>query len=245
MAAVEVTSELPPQDVEHGMDLELLQTLNRERAARRACLVITDLRDGTQRLVRKAEIASDSLGDVLNAHLKSGKSGTIEHTASNAFVRTYVPPPRLMIVGAVHISQNLAPMAIMSGFDVLVIDPRTAFATAARFPNVQWRAEWPDAVFEQSPPDAYTAVAALTHDPKIDDPALGAALAADCFYVGALGSRKTHRARLERLQAAGISEAQLARIHAPIGLNIGAQTPGEIAVAILAQLIGALRAQTA
>jgi xanthine dehydrogenase accessory factor len=145
----------------------------------------------------------------------------------------------------VHISQALAPMAAASGFDVTIIDPRTAFASPERFPDVRIIAEWPADVLPRIALDPFTAVAALTHDPKIDDDALVAALAAGCFYVGALGSRRTHGRRLERLRARGVDEGQLARIRAPIGLAIGAQSPAEIAVAILAEAIAALRGRGA
>jgi xanthine dehydrogenase accessory factor len=153
-----------------------------------------------------------------------------------------VPPPRLVVVGAVHISQALAPMARLTELDVAIIDPRTAFATPERFPDVTLLPLWPDDALAQLPPlDRYTALAALTHDPKIDDPALVAALKAECFYVGALGSRKTHGRRVERLTAAGLSDEQIGRIAAPIGLDIGAVSPAEIAVSVLAQVIAALR----
>jgi xanthine dehydrogenase accessory factor len=160
---------------------------------------------------------------------------------ANLFLTVELPPPRLVVIGAVHISQALAPMAKVAGFDMTVIDPRTAFATAERFPDVPVLAEWPDAALPKVGLDAFTALAALTHDPKIDDLPLTAALAQNCFYVGALGSRKTHARRLDRLREAGVGDAALARIRAPIGVDIAAQSPAEIAVAILAEVIGALR----
>jgi xanthine dehydrogenase accessory factor len=143
----------------------------------------------------------------------------------------------------VHISQALAPMARIAGFDVEIIDPRTAFATPERFPDAALSAEWPEDVLTKRPLDTYTALAALTHDPKIDDYPLQAALNAGCFYVGALGSRKTHGKRMERLLAAGFTDEQISRIRAPIGLAIGAASPAEIAVAVLAEVIGALRSR--
>jgi xanthine dehydrogenase accessory factor len=152
-----------------------------------------------------------------------------------------VPPPRLVITGAVHISQELAPMAQRLGYDVTVVDPRTAFATPERFAGVKLLAAWPDKVMPDLKIDAHTAFCALTHDPKIDDPALLHAFSKDCFYIGALGSRRTHAARLERLQSSGATDAQLARIHAPIGLDIGAVSPAEIAVSILAEITARLR----
>jgi xanthine dehydrogenase accessory factor len=148
---------------------------------------------------------------------------------------------RLVVIGAVHISQALAPMAKDLDLDVTIIDPRTAFATPERFPDAPVLAEWPDAVLPEIGIDQYTAVVALTHDPKIDDPALTAALRSKCFYIGALGSRKTHERRVQRLTASGFTEADLARIHAPIGLDIGAVSPAEIAISILAEIVASLR----
>jgi len=157
------------------------------------------------------------------------------------FLTVHVPPPRFVVIGAVHISQALAPMAKLAGYDVVIVDPRTAFTTPERFPDVKLIAEWPDTALPPLNIDGYTAFVALTHDPKIDDPALTHALARDCFYVGALGSRKTHARRVERLKAQGIGEEAIARIHAPIGLSIGAVSPPEIAVAILGQITAQLR----
>ena len=224
------------------MKADLLHTLNVERAARRAAVLITELGTGAQRLVKADDIAGDALADELDKVLRSGKSGVLMHEGGELFLQVQVPPVRMIVLGAVHISQALAPLARLSGFDMTVVDPRTAFATPERFPDVKVLAQWPDVALPQlGGLDRYTAMIAVTHDPKIDDPGLIAALKADCFYIGALGSRKTHAKRLERLQAAGFSEAQTARIHAPIGLDIGAVSPEEIAVSILAELILALR----
>jgi xanthine dehydrogenase accessory factor len=226
------------------MRFDILKVLNAERAARRAVFVVTDDASGDQRLVKAADIAGDPLRAVLEAHLRSGKSGMEETPQGKVFVTAYVPPPRLVITGAVHISQALAPMAGLLGYDVTIVDPRTAFATPERFPDVKLIPEWPDVALPPLAIDRYTAFVALTHDPKIDDPALLHALARDCFYIGALGSRKTHGRRLERLKAQGASDAALARIHAPIGLAIGAVSPPEIAVAILGQMTARLRLPT-
>src|SRR5262245_23274166 len=223
------------------MRLDLLKTLNAERAARRAIFVVTDEASGDQRLVKATDIAGDPLKQILEAHLRSGKSGMEETPQGKMFITAPVPPPRLVITGAVHISQALAPMAGLLGYDVIIVDPRTAFATPERFPDVKLIPEWPDVALPPLNVDHYTAFVALTHDPKIDDPALMHALARECFYIGALGSRKTHDRRLERLKAQGVSEAALARIHAPIGLAIGAVSPPEIAVAILGQITARLR----
>jgi xanthine dehydrogenase accessory factor len=167
----------------------------------------------------------------------------MEETAQGkVFLTVHVPPPRLVITGAVHISQALAPIAKLLGYDVTIVDPRTAFASVERFPEVKVIADWPDAALPPLGIDHYTAFVALTHDPKIDDPALTHALARDCFYIGALGSKKTHARRVERLKAAGIAEADIARIHSPIGLDISAVSPAEIAVAIIGEITARLRA---
>jgi xanthine dehydrogenase accessory factor len=178
---------------------------------------------------------------VLEKQLRSGKSGMVETPQGRAFLTVYVPPARLVITGAVHISQALAPMARLVGYDVTIVDPRTAFASPERFPDLKLIAEWPDVALPPLGIDRYTAFVALTHDPKIDDPALTHALARDCFYIGALGSKKTHGRRIERLKAQGLSEAALKRIHAPIGLAIGAVSPAEIAVSIIGEITARLR----
>ncbi|AYO83905.1 XdhC family protein [Methylobacterium brachiatum] len=225
------------------MRTETLEILNAERAARRATILVTDLADGSQRLVREAEIAADPLAEVLRKHLASGKSGLVEIDGRQTFLTVQVPPVRLVVIGAVHISQAMAPMVTGLDLALTVIDPRTAFASPDRFPGVELVAEWPDAALggRVPPLDRYCALAALTHDPKIDDPALKAALTAECFYVGALGSRKTHAARTARLAEAGFSPEQIGRIRAPIGLAIGAVSPAEIALAVLAEIVAALR----
>ena len=223
------------------MRLDILQSLNTERAARRAAIVVTDVASGSQRFVAKADVAADPLRETLEAALRSGKSGMAETPQGKVFLTVHVPPARLVAIGAVHISQALAPMAKLVGYDVVIVDPRTAFATPERFPDVKLIAEWPDAALPGLNIDAYTAFVALTHDPKIDDPGLVHALARDCFYVGALGSRKTHARRVERLKAQGLTDAVIGRIDAPIGLAIGAVSPPEIALAIMGQITARLR----
>ncbi len=223
------------------MRLEILHSLNTERAARRAAVVVTDIATGAQRFVAAADVAGDPLREVLEAHLRSGKSGVEETAQGRVFLTVYVPPQRLIITGAVHISQALAPMARMLGYDVTIVDPRTAFASPDRFPDVKVIAAWPDEALPPLGVDRYTAFTALTHDPKIDDPALLHALERECFYIGALGSKKTHARRLERLKAQGVTDAALARIRAPIGLAIGAVSPPEIAVSILGEITASLR----
>jgi xanthine dehydrogenase accessory factor len=224
------------------MKFDILTALNTERAARRAAIVITNVENGKQRFVKAAEVGKDPLRAVLAERLRTGKSGMAEAAEGRVFLTVYVPAPQLVITGAVHISQALAPIGKLLGYDVTIVDPRTAFASVERFPEVKVIAEWPDKALPQLNVDRYTAFVALTHDPKVDDPALRHALSRDCFYIGALGSRKTHARRVERLKAQGVSETDIARIHAPIGLDIGAVSPAEIAVAIMAQITERLHA---
>ncbi|AXT28497.1 XdhC family protein [Ruegeria sp. AD91A] len=171
--------------------------------------------------------------------LRMDRSGFEED--GRTFVAVHNPPLRLIIVGAVHIAQALVPMARIAGYDPAIIDPRDAFASNARFPGETILTDWPDEAVEKLGLDARTAIVLLTHDPKLDDPALQAALDAGVFYIGALGSTRTHAKRVERMKAAGFSDEQISRIHGPIGLDIGAAGPSEIAVAILAQMTAVLR----
>ncbi len=223
------------------MRLDLLADLNAERAARRGAVVVTDLADGSQRMLRENEAASDALLKSLNVRLRGSKSGVHEHGGKKFFVELHRPPLRIVVTGAVHVSQAMAPMAKLLGYDIVIIDPRDAFATPARFPDVQLIVGWPDNALPSLALDPWTAFAAITHDPKIDNPALKLALDAGCFYVGALGSKKTHARRVEALKQMGVSEAKIASIHAPIGLDIGALSPPEIALAILAEITLYLR----
>ena len=223
------------------MRLDLLAALNAERTARHAAILVTDIASGAQRLVKATDIPGDPLRDVLGKHLRSGKSGMEDTGDARVFLTVHAPPPRLVITGAVHISQALAPIARLLGYDVTIVDPRTAFATIERFPEVKVIAEWPDVALPPLGIDHYTAFVALTHDPKIDDPALLHALGRDCFYIGALGSKKTHARRVGRLKEQGLSDTDIARIHAPIGLPIGAVSPAEIAIAIMGEITARLR----
>src|SRR5215475_8157634 len=205
------------------MKLDILKALNTERAARRAAVVVTDVASGEQRLVKAADAARDPLKSLIEKHIRSGKSGMEEAPQGKVFLTVHVPPTQLVITGAVHISQALAPIAKILGYDVTIVDPRTAFATAERFPDVKVIAEWPDVALPPLGIDHYTAFVALTHDPKIDDPGLAIALKSDCFYIGALGSRKTHARRVERLKTErSFTDNELGRIRAPIGLDIDA-----------------------
>lgn len=223
------------------MLLEHLHRLNTARDARLAAVTITPLETGTARLFLEGELHDPAAAPAIESALRTGKSGIVEIGGQAVFVNVYLPPPRIVVIGAVHISQALAGMADIAGFDLSIIDPRSAFATAERFGKTKLLAEWPEEALQHTPLDAYTALVAVTHDPKIDDFPLAQALEAGCFYVGALGSRKTHAGRVERLAKLGVSESATARIHAPIGLDIHASSPAEIAVAILAEIIQTLR----
>ncbi len=178
-----------------------------------------------------------ALGEALTQRFQSDQSGF----EGAEFIAVFNPPVRVLVVGAVHIAQALLPMLRLAGFDVFLIDPRDAFGSPARFPGEEVSHDWPDDALAALRPDTRTAVVTLTHDPKLDDPAIRAALASEVFYLGCLGSRRTHARRLERLAVAGGDPAALARIHAPVGLDIGASGPGEIAASIMAEIIAALR----
>ncbi len=226
------------------MKPEILAQLLRELAAKRPVVLATNLGSGESHLV-------DPFGEPSGADLtlvqaareaaEQDQSRKLERPAGAVFLRVFNPPVRVVIVGAVHVAQALAPMVQLAGYDVLVVDPRRAFATADRFREIPLATEWPDEALARLGLDRRTAVVTMTHDPKIDDPALAAALRSAAFYIGALGSKKTQAARRERLREMGFGEAELERIHGPVGLSIGAVSPGEIAVSILSQLVGCLR----
>lgn len=224
------------------MQRQTLAALLRARDEKRAAVLATRLRDGIEKLIYPSEKIEETwLIEPVSQVVKSDKSRTIEGPDGEWFLNVFNPPLRLILVGAVHIAQPLARMAGDLGYDVAVIDPREAFASEERFPGVRLVRSWPDEAMAQLAPDARTAVVTLTHDPKLDDPALQVALKAPCFYIGSLGSKKTHAARLERLTAAGFDETALSRIHGPVGLAIGARSPAEIAVSILAEMTARLR----
>lgn len=219
------------------MRRDILERLLAARATRQAVALITDLSSGGQRLVSRGEASLDPLASKLDEAFRLDHSSVHE----KHFINIHNPPLRLVITGAVHIAQSLIPIAQQLGYDVTVIDPRGAFATGARFPGISLLAEWPDEVIPKLGLDARTALIALTHDPKIDDPALHAALSSDVFYIGALGSKKTQASRAQRMRVAGFTEQQISRIHGPIGLSIGARGAPEIAVSIMAEMTRALR----
>ena len=223
-----------------------LAALLEARRAQRPAALVRNLGTGEHTLlVGREEVDGPALTDevrqaVAEAYTRD-KSTTVETPAGKVFVQVFNPPLRLIVVGAVHIAQPLAPMAALAGYDVTVVDPRRAFASDERFPGIKVSREWPDEAMEELRTDHRTAVVTLTHDPKLDDPALDVALRSPAFYVAALGSKRTHALRLERLKAMGHDDAALARIHGPAGLAIGAVSPAEIAVAIVAEMTQALR----
>ena len=228
------------------MKAQILDRLIAARSSKQPAVLFTDLKDGRQSLVADGAPEGDlPLDDGLQAIgqevLTRDKGRVVEDADREIFVQPFNPPLRLILVGAVHISQALAPMAILTGYDVTVVDPRRAFATDDRFPGIAVNQEWPDDALTALAPDTRTAVVTLTHDPKLDDPALDVALNSPAFYISALGSTRTHAARLERLADLGHTSAQLARIHGPAGLALGASSPAEIAVSVMAQMTSVLR----
>jgi xanthine dehydrogenase accessory factor len=220
---------------------DLLDRLRQARAARRAVALLTRLPDGAQ-LLFADDAAAPALAEAALAASADDAARSVTGGDETWFIHPHNPPLRLIVVGAVHIAQALVPMALQLGFAVTVVDPRRAFATEERMgERVAISTDWPDEAMAALAPDARTAVVTLTHDPKLDDPALEVALRSPAFYVGSLGSRRTHAKRIARLTEAGLTEAELAKIHAPVGLDIGAVTAPEIAVSILAQIVSARR----
>ena len=219
-----------------------LEALQAARRKKRAVALVTDLDDGRKGLIDGGEVVAGELVlstpalDAAEEALRKDKSGRLPEPENALFVEVFNPPLRLIIVGAVHIAQKLAPMAGLAGYAVTVVDPRRAFATDSRFPHVALRHDWPDAALTDLAPDHRTAVITLTHDPKLDDPALTVALNSPAFYIGALGSTRTHAKRLDRLAEAGFGDDALRRIHGPLGLPLGGRAPAEIAIAALAQM---------
>jgi xanthine dehydrogenase accessory factor len=226
------------------MKRETLRALNKARHAGRAIVRATDLATGEDRLIDPYTDTS-VLGLAALQAARADRSGPAEVEGRNWFLGVFNPPLDLVIIGAVHIAQPLAQMASPAGYSIRVIDPRATFATVERFPGVMLSHEWADEALAKKPPGPRSAVVALAHDPKLDDPALIAALRSDCFYIGALGSKKTHAGRLARLKQHGFSDEDLDRIHGPVGLNIGAKSPAEIAISILAEMTLRLRADRA
>lgn len=227
------------------MTPELLAAVNEARAAKKRMALLRTLPNGPSALIVDDLLvsgeASDDVIEFAQNCLQRDQSRKSEIGGQSVFVQVFSPPLRLFIIGAVHISQALVPMARITGFEVTVIDPRAAFATSERFPGTSLSDEWPDEALEACGLDRRSAVVALTHDPKIDDPGLEQALKSEAFYIAALGSRRTHGQRRERLSALGFDQESMDRIHGPAGLDIGAVSPAEIAASVLAQMISVLR----
>ena len=229
------------------MKRSVLQAALEARAHKRPLVLVTELGSGRQWVEIQGEPASGLDADTRKAALAAlsrDRSAVVEAAEARYFLHVMNPPLRLFVVGAVHIAQALVPMASLLGYAVTVIDPRRAFAGGERFPGVTVTTDWPDDALTAAELDVRSAVVTLTHDPKLDDPALRVALASPAFYVGSLGSRRTHGKRVERLTDAGLTPDALARIHAPVGLDIGAVSAAEIAASIVAELTSVLRART-
>ena len=227
------------------MRSDTLAALNAARAEKRRVCLVRYLEGGGEALVVDGrsvlgEVPADVADAVANA-LRRDQSLAADTSLGSTFLQVFNPPLRLVVIGAVHIAQALVPMASLTGYQVTVVDPRRAFATDSRFPDVAMTQDWPDEAMQALAPDRRTAVVALTHDPKLDDPGLDVALRSEAFYIAALGSRRTHAGRLERLAGLGHDAATLARIHGPAGLDIGAVSPAEIAVSVLAEMTRVLR----
>ncbi|MCW5749924.1 MAG: XdhC family protein [Alphaproteobacteria bacterium] len=232
------------------MQSTTFEQLQADRTAKVPVVLAKNLRTGAETLLylqgkKGARGWPHQVAEAARAALLADRSTTIETAEGPVFLNVFNPPLRMIVIGAVHISQSLAPMAALAGYDVSVVDPRRAFATGERFPGVHLSHAWPDEAMAAFAPDLRTAVVTLTHDPKLDDPALAAALRSDAFYIGALGSIRTHARRLDRLRTAGFPEHELSRIQGPAGLDIGARSPAEIAVSILAQATERLRKRAA
>jgi xanthine dehydrogenase accessory factor len=221
------------------MRRDTLHALNEARRAGRAIVRAMDMESGEDRLIDPAD--TSPLGIACASAARADRSGTVDVDGRSWFLAVFNPPLELVVVGAAHIAQPLTQMAALAGYRVRVIDPRTSFATPERFPGTALSHDWPDEALAEMPLGARSALVALTHDPKVDDPALAAALRSNCFYIGALGSKKSHAGRLARLKEQGFGDDELARIHGPVGLDIGAKSPAEIAVSILAEITAVLR----
>ena len=224
------------------MTPELLAQLIDDRAAKRTVVLATNLGSGAQQLIYPTEDnTDDALHVAARQTVRSDKPATVETESGAVFLNVFNPALRMIVIGAVHITQALAPMARIAGYDVIIVDPRRSWATADRFPDMTLIDEWPDDAMARLRPDRRTAVITLTHDPKLDDPALAASLRSEAFYIGSLGSPRTHAKRLQRLERQGFTAAELGQIHSPVGLDIGAKSPAEIAVAIVAEVTECLR----
>jgi xanthine dehydrogenase accessory factor len=235
------TIEVNVTPVAKADERAMIAALNKARDAKRAVVLATELRTGRTRLVYPDDGRSSALDDAAREAARRDESRSVEADGATWFLTVFNPPLDLAIIGAVHIAQPLARIAALADYAVRIIDPRTAFATEERFPGVSLSHEWPDEALAAKPLTPRSAIVALTHDPKLDDPALSVALRSPAFYIGALGSKQTHAKRLERLKELGFTDAELSRIHGPIGLKIGAKSPAEIAVSVLGEMTATLR----
>jgi xanthine dehydrogenase accessory factor len=223
-----------------------LRSLQAARRERKAIALATWLDDGAEVLARPGEMVEPAeLNQALQSAFADDRSSTVAIDDRDVFIHVFNPPPRLMAIGAVHIAEPLARYAAIAGYDVILIDPRRAFADRDRFPGVTVMDAWPDEALANLTPDRRSAIVTLTHDPKIDDPALHTALRSGAFYVGSLGSTRTHAKRVERLKEAGFGDAEIGRIHAPVGLDIGAKTPQEIALSIMSEIVAVRQGKVA
>lgn len=223
------------------MKREILDALIAAREAGQPVALVTHIERGDQVCVSGKGSTGDKglatgLKDEIEHALHHDRSAPVDGPDGRVFIQVFNPPLRMIVVGAVHIAQPLVRMAVLADYEVTVVDPRRSFASEMRFPGVKVTTDWPDKAMAALAPDRRTAVVTLTHDPKVDDPALAVALRSKSFYIGSLGSRKTHAARVERLKAEGFTDAEIGRIHGPIGLDIGARSPAEIAISIMAEL---------
>lgn len=221
------------------MKMATLRALNEARNAKRAVVLATWLDTGEERLIGLDEPVEESISAAVAEAFAHDRSTTVEVDGRDLFLNVFNPPLRLVVIGAVHVAQPLATLAQTVGYDVTIVDPRRAWSDPTRFPGIRVLNTWPDDALKTLELDHRTAVATLTHDPKIDDPALHIALRAPVFYVGSLGSRRTHAKRLDRLHEAGFSTTETDRINAPIGLDIGARSHAEIALSVMAEVVAA------
>jgi len=230
------------------MKKNILKTIIHNQKAKTPFALLTNIRSGEQTEIYHKdavgpEAQNSELLEVSRRNIQDNRNGIIPESNGEFFLHVFNPPLRLAIVGAVHIAQPLTQIATIAGYDVIVVDPRESFATAARFPNTTIMTEWPDDAMEEINIDSRTAIVTLTHDPKLDDPALFKAVKSDAFYIGALGSKKTHASRVDRMRSEGVNELEINRIHGPVGLNLNAVSPAEIAISILAEITATLHTQ--
>ena len=219
------------------MKADTLKILNEARRNKRTVVLVTRLETGVATIARATSQSGGPLGAAVTAAIASGRSSVVDINKTRYFLQVFSPPRRIVIVGAVHAAETLTGFAHSLGYEVIIVDPRNAYTQQERFPDATIMESWPDDAFEEIKPDSRTAIVTLTHDPKIDDPALCAVLRSPVFYIAALGSRKTHAKRVARLQGQGFDESEISRIRSPAGIDIGARTPAEIALSIISEIV--------